>query len=160
MTVRDRDEPSEDQPEAALSGLEQLARHLDVQVYPGQAWPISGRRRARRAAWTIALGLAAAAALVALAVHGWAVRPAPSPPAPRAGAAVVRAPATSGLQDHDAPALPAILIVEDLDSYSIIDLTAGEPLVTFARKDWCGPLYVVPLLAEDLPPATAPAGKT
>jgi len=40
------------------------------------------------------------------------------------------------------------VVVEDTDSYSFIDTTAGTPMVSFATKDSCSPLCVVPVLPD------------
>jgi hypothetical protein len=42
--------------------------------------------------------------------------------------------------------MPQVLVVEDLDSYSFIDLSAGPPVVSFAMKDSCSPTDVVAVL--------------
>jgi hypothetical protein len=45
-------------------------------------------------------------------------------------------------------AIPPVVVVEDAESYSFIDTTAGAPMVSFATKDCCSPLCVVPVLPE------------
>jgi hypothetical protein len=45
-------------------------------------------------------------------------------------------------------AIPAVVVIEDAESYSFIDTTAGAPMVSFATKDSCSPLCVVPVLPE------------
>ena len=42
--------------------------------------------------------------------------------------------------------IPQVVVVEDLDSYSFIDLTAGPPVVSFAMKESWSPLSVVVVL--------------
>jgi hypothetical protein len=121
-----------------LDGLEQLAQDLDVRKFPGVAWPVARRRARRRFSWKTAVSLAAAAAVVAMLVHldPWP----PVGPAPSVEQAVA---------DF---AIPQILIVEDEDSYSIIDLSSDVPLVSFATRDSYSPECVVPLLPEPSAP--------
>ena len=146
MTTHDRDNQTGDELGGLLGGLEQLAEYLDVQEYPGQAWPAASPRPSRRLTWKIAASLAAAAAIVVMVVHYGITSHPPIGPAPRAENAVALAPALSGDYELEELTIPEILIVEDLESYSIIDLTSGVPLVSFATKDSYSPVCVVPLL--------------
>ncbi len=150
-----------------LRGLEQLARELDSRQFPGSAWPAAPRPRSQRrllrvlAPW--AAVAAAAAALVFFVVfhyaivQGPAVGPLPAgesitaravqptkKPAPSQVPAVAQVPAPAEATVAD------LVVVEDLDSYSIIDLTSDTPLVSFATKDSCIPTDAV-LVALDLP---------
>ena len=63
-------------------------------------------------------------------------------------AALARTPDVADDQADDDLADSEILFVEDLDSYSIIDLMGDVPLVSFATKDSYVPVCVVPLLPE------------
>ena len=68
------------------------------------------------------------------------VRQSPRPP---------ESPAASKNKNVDSRfAIPPVVVVEDTDSYSFIDTTAGTPMVSFATKDSCSPLCVVPVLPE------------
>jgi hypothetical protein len=58
----------------------------------------------------------------------------------------VRQPASSTEDIPEDVPVPTILVFEDHDSYSFIDLTADVPLVSFAKKDAYVPEYVVPML--------------
>jgi len=152
MNTNDRDHPTDDGFADVLGGLETLARTLDAQEYPGEAWGAAKRPPARRLAWRIAASLAAAAALVAVAIHYRATSPPRIGPAAAGENAVAQAAAPSVDLETDADAwelaISEIVLVEDLDSYSFIDLTGDVPLVSFATKDSYTPVSVVPLLPE------------
>lgn len=156
------DQPDEDFAEI-LHRLSLLANAFDGRRYPGRAWPRVGRRRPRWSIGRMAGWLAMVAATV-LAIHfglslmsGESRPRVPQQPAerPLAAAPAERLGASSG----DAPgaaAFPGLLIVEDLDSYSIVDLSPAGPVVSFARKDADSPPGMVSVPAE---PQTAAATK-
>ena len=153
---------SDDMPPAKfndlLSDLEKLAGKVDAQKYPGQAWhtaTITMRRPARLILWKAAAALMAAAAAVAIAVdvHHWRASVSPGRPAP-GGGPIVQTPMQ---RDHQTPvtaSLPLVIIVEDLDSYSLIDLTGDVPLVSFATKNSSQFECVVPMASFAAPDAT------
>jgi hypothetical protein len=146
--AEDGDSP-DDRFQDLLNGLERLAGNFDAQAYPGQAWPVARRRCSHRPAWALAASLAAAAAIAMMVVHfGWRsdIEPAPSD---ENAVAVATIPSQ---QDDEELAIPEILIVEDAESYSIIDMTSGVALVSYATKDSYCPACVVPLLHESSPP--------
>ena len=132
-----------------LDGLERLAQRLDAQQFPGQAWELPSRRPAKRWVRQEVASLMAAAAVLAVAVY---LGTKPLGIAPLGGAAsdLARAAALADDQavDELADSESEILFFEDLDSYSIIDLTGEVPLVSFATKDSYVPVCVVPLLPE------------
>ena len=138
-----------------LDGLEQIARNLDAQAYSGRAWPVARRFSSRRLKWVIAASLAAAAAIVAMIVP-FHLRPRIGA-APAGDGAVAVAPGPSENPSPDELAVPDIVIVEDADSYSIIDMTTGVPLVSYATKDSYRPECVVPLVLEQPKQSTPPA---
>ncbi len=150
MTTNDRDHQTGDGFAGVLRGLETLAETLDVQEYPGAAWVVAKPRPARRWAWRIAASLAAAAALLAVAVYHGASSPPGIAPVEPDGNALALVAATSDDRDADSEelAFSDILLVEDPDSYSIIDLTGDVPLVSFATKDSYTAVCAEPLLPE------------
>ena len=161
MITGNRDYEADDDLAGLVNGLEQLARHLDAQHYPGRAWPVLAVRRLRPFAWPLVAPLAAvavAAAVVAILAYHGRVPQSPMVPAPtaerwfanRPGSRRVR-PAARSLDCRIA--IPPVVVVEDADSYSFIDTTAGAPLVSFATKDSCSPRCVVPVLPEPASPA-------
>jgi hypothetical protein len=155
MNFNDQDRLTEEGFEDLLSGLERLAQNLDAQTYTGQAWPVVRPRPARRPTWKIAAALATTAAIVAMVVHFSTMRPRFGPES--AGEITVAgASQPSGDQGSEELAIPEIMIVEDADSYSIIDTTSGEPLVSFATRDSYCPVCVVPLLCEQPTEPTQP----
>jgi len=160
MTTSDPDNQAGEGPADVLSGLEQLAQDLDARRYPGQAWPVAGRRVSRRSVWKVLAPLAAAAAVMAILVYYGTTQRGDTRPARGPGKVVVHRPVQRAGQNSEAPGIPQILIVEDLDSYSIIDLTNGAPLVSFATKDLYGPVCVVPVLPDPPPRATTMDKKT
>jgi hypothetical protein len=153
-----------------LEGLERLAGNLDNQRYPGPAWPAAVRQRRRvwriPAAWlSLATTVAVAAAITALYCQLAPPRPSDRLPGDKpvmsvvipANGQVAKAPRTASLPapaapEGDEPPGSRILIVEDIESYSVIDMTSDVPLVWFATKDADSPVCVVPL------PAAPPRG--
>jgi hypothetical protein len=160
MTTSDPDNQAGEGPADVLSGLEQLAQDLDARRYPGQAWPVAGRRVSRRSVWKVLAPLAAAAAVVVILVHYCTTQWGDANRTRGPGKVVVHRPVLPAGQSSEVPGIPKILIVEDLDSYSIIDLTTGSPLVSFATKDLYGPVCVVPVLPDPPPRATTMGKKT
>ena len=151
MTTKDQGNRFEDGFEDVFNGLEQLAQNLDAQKYPGQAWPAARQlptRPIRRWIWKIAVSVSAAAAVAAMLHHYHAASRPQLDPMPNVGIDAALAWAFSESPYDEEPAIPEILILEDLDSYSIIDMTTGMPLVSFATKDTYSPVCVVPLLPE------------
>jgi hypothetical protein len=155
MTTSDPDNRADEGFRDVLAALEQMATRLDAQNCPAQAWPVTGRQLPRRRVWKIfvPLGAAAAAAIVAILIHYCTGPQDRTGPTPGAGNVAIQAPTPSAGRNSGEPAIPRILIVEDLDSYSIIDLMTGVPLVSFATKDSFDPICVVPVLTE--PPSQA-----
>jgi len=98
------------------------------------------------------LPLAATVAAVAV----WALAafrggpPGPAPVEQRPAAQVAQSPSIGPREEGSAaePAPSQIMVVEDMDSYSIIDLTAGAPVVSFAWKDSSSPACLLPALPE------------
>ncbi len=161
MISGNREHDGDDDLAGLVDGLERLARHLDAQRYPGRAWPVSVPRRRRPFAWQVVAPLAAvaAAALIGAMVmyHGR------GPQSSR-----VRAPGRGEMVRHwpkpleslafnekvnSRIAVPSVVVVEDAESYSFIDMTTGAPVVSFATKDSYSPLCVVPVLPEPASPA-------
>jgi hypothetical protein len=65
---------------------------------------------------------------------------------------VVREPTDSvETRPEDIP-VPTLLVVEDHDSYSFIDMTTDVPLVSFAKRDTFTPGCVVPLMPITMSP--------
>jgi hypothetical protein len=157
MTTTNRYHPSDDEPAEVFYGLERLAQDLDARRYPGQAWVSGSRRRAPRSARKLIATLAVTASAVFLAamVYHGANRQAGVEPVVDEPAQVAQAPAPAASQDFAEVTVPNVVVVEDSDSYSIIDLTTDVPLVSFATKDSYSPARVVPVLLEpsSQPPA-------
>ena len=161
MITGNRDYEGDDDLAGLVNGLEQLARHLDAQHYPGRTWPVLAVRRLRPFAWPLVAPLAAvavAAAVVAILAYHGRVPQSPMVPAPHGGEMVRQSPrlpesSTSSESLDCRIAIPPVVVVEDADSYSFIDTTAGAPLVSFATKDSCSPRCVVPVLPEPASPA-------
>lgn len=150
-----RDEGCED----ILSGLEKIAQDLDGQVYPGRAWPTIRGRPRRWSAWKMAAMLAAAAAIAAVIVyHAPTAQPPDGPETSESDRPLVAA-KTPTWNGNVEPAMPAVLVVEDIESYSLIDLTGTAPLVSFSTKETFSPVCVVPVLPESSPP-TMPKDET
>jgi hypothetical protein len=90
-----------------------------------------------------------AAVWVMPAYQGGLPESAPGARQPPAQVARAPSPVPAEKQSGEAePALPQIVVVEDIDCYSVIDLTAGAPVVSFARKDSSSPAFVTPVLPE------------
>jgi hypothetical protein len=151
---------SEDRPgeglRDVLRGLERLACDLDgrnspIPARPGATWGAPRRRFWRG---VLILGATAAAVALPILVQHYAARPkaGESGRAPAGLIAAASAPASAG-QPKGSP-VPLVVIVEDLDSYSVIDLTSGVPLVSFAPKSTCIPQPAVPILPKARDPET------
>ena len=155
MTGDSEDRPGEGFRDV-LHGLERLACDLDGRKSPIPARPGATRRAPRRRFWraVLTLGAAAAAVVVAILVQHHAARPraGESGSAPAGPIAAASAPAFAG--GPEGSPRPLVVIVEDLDSYSVIDLTSGVPLVSFALKSSCIPGPVVPVLPDPSHPTT------
>jgi len=134
--------------EEILARLERLAEDLDAQKYPGEAWPAAALPSPRRRVWRVASLIAAIAATVAVLIHFSGRRPPREECAPASQDVAVREPTSSTEDAPEEVTVPAILVVEDHDSYSFIDLMADVPLVSFAKKDAYMPECVVPLLSD------------
>jgi hypothetical protein len=157
MSISDHDNQPDEGCEEILRGLEQIARDLDGQAYPGVAWPIARRRPSRRLTWKTTATIAAAATIAAVIV---CYRPAARLPGGRekpAGNRPIVAVRTPAAEESPEAAIPPLVMIEDLESYSLIDLTAGAPLVSFSTKEISSPVCVAPVLAE---PPLAPADET
>ncbi len=160
MISGNREHDADDDLGDLVDGLEQLARHLDAERYPGSAWPASAPRRRRPFAWQVVALLAAAAAAtvmgVALLDHGRAPQ-SPVAGAPGRGATLHALPTlpeslAAGEKARLSIAVPSVVLVEDAESYSFIDMTAGTPVVSFAKKDSYSPVCVVPICDAYQPP--------
>jgi hypothetical protein len=159
MITNNRDNDADDDLAGLADALQRLARRLDAEHYPGRAWPVSSARRRRPFAWPLAAPLAAVAAVAVAAVigailvyHGRAPQ-SPTARAPGGGEMVRQSPRPlkSPVPDEKATsrtAIPSVVVVEDAESYSFIDTTAGSPVVSFTTKDSYSPLCVVPVLPE------------
>ena len=180
MSTKKHDHHWDDESSALLSGLARLAQDLDAQQFPGTAWPVAQREdsrpRAGKRAWRVGRFLVplAVTAAAAVAAAVWVLpafqgrppesmpgiqQPAPQVarlPAPQSGEQRFAAGEQRFAAEESAP--PQIVVVEDMDSYSIIDLTAGEPVVSFGLKDSSGPAYPLPVLPEP-PLRSQPAGE-
>jgi hypothetical protein len=156
MISENREHDADDDLAGLADGLEQLARRLDAEHYPGRAWPVSAVRRLRPFAWQIVAPLAAAAVAAVIAgvlvYHGRVpqspiARPSSRGELARQSPRPPKSPAPDG-KANSPMAIPPVVVVEDTESYSFIDMTTGTPVVSFARKDCDSPLCVVPVLAE------------
>ena len=168
MNAHNSDYETDDVPGDLLEGLEQLARALDAQHYPRPAWSPAPVPRARprgrqlAAALTLAGGIAASACAAIVVIS---LRHAPAPPAAVPAAVAANNPPAPGnpppraemaAADNEVPAWngPQVVVVEDLDSYSLIDLSAGSPIVSYTSKDASSMEFPVPVpLGPQLPPA-------
>ncbi len=136
------------QREEILARLERLAKEIDAQEYPGEAWSVPARSSRQLRVWRAAGVIVAIAATVAVLIHVVGIRPPRNESEPASHEALVGEPAfPAELAPEEVP-VPAILVVEDYDSYSFIDLMADVPLVSFAKKDTFMPECVVPLLPD------------
>jgi hypothetical protein len=150
MINYDSDYEADDVPHGLLEGLEQLASALDAQHYPGPPWSPAPaprpQRRGRRVA--VAWSLAAVMATVAgIALAAIILRPAPAPPAALPPAAIAAGQVTDAgiATPPNEPASPdnevagsdspQVVVVEDLDSYSLIDMSGDAPIVSYMSKD-------------------------
>jgi len=138
----------DNQQEDILTRLERIAEQLDEQQYPGEAWPVAARPARRINVWHTAGVIAAVAAAVALAIHLVGTQPPLAEVVPGSHDSLVHEPATPLENTSEEVSVPAILVVEDFDSYSFIDLMADVPLVSFAKRDTYMPECVVPLLPD------------
>jgi hypothetical protein len=157
MTTSDRDYDAHGDFQGLVQGLEELACHLDAEHYPGVAWPVSPGRRSRPLHWKVAaplaMALGAAAICVVLALR---IPPQPDQRAQPVQQELVRVPNTTEERVSPEPmvaqaATPQVVVVEDMESYSFIDMTTGTPMVSFATKDSCSPSGVVPVVTEPEP---------
>lgn len=133
-------------------GLEMLARRLDEQRYPGQAWTPPTRRGlqpprlGRLSAW-IAAGATAAA--VACAVN---LRSSPKAVTSNRSELVQdRVDPSAATTVGDTMLFPGVFVVEDLDCYSIVDTTGDVAVVSFATKGGYGPEWLVTLPGSPSP---------
>ena len=91
--------------------------------------------------------VAAVAASVAMIIHFLGGPPQQEGSIPDAkDLLVVREPIDSVETTPEDIPVPTILVVEDHDSYSFIDMTADVPLVSFAKRDTFRPGCAVPLM--------------
>mgnify|MGYP001818416596 CR=1 FL=1 len=135
------------QTDEILARLERLAKNLDVQQYPGEAWPTTAQPATRRRSWKVAALVAAVAASVAMIIHFLGGPPQQEGSTPGAkDLLVAREPIDSVETTPEDIPFPTILVVEDHDSYSFIDMTTDVPLVSFTKRDTFTPGYVVPLM--------------
>ena len=166
MISENREHDADDDLAGLVDGLEQLARHLDAQKYPGRAWPVPARHRLRLLAWQIVAPLATLAVVAvigAILIYHGRARQSPVVRAPGRGEVVRQSPKhveslVCGEKVTSQIVVPSVVVVEDAESYSFIDTTSGTPVVSFATKDSYSPLCSVPILAE--PAAEAAEAKT
>lgn len=129
------------------AGLEAWARRLDEQRYPGRVWPPAARpcrpTPGSRSVWWIATCIAAAALTFAVTLRA-ALRPVTPEPLPESAQAPGAASETSLAAGDDLPS-PHVFMVEDLESYSIIDVTNEVAVVAFTMKGGSGPEWLVAL---------------
>lgn len=140
--------------EEILAHLEQLANDLDSQQYPGQAWSATASATSRRKIWKVASLIVVAAATLVLIIHFLGLRLRQNKLVPMDQNVVIRDHTPSNEYASGEFNVPVILVVEDHDSYSFIDLMPDVPLVSFASKDTYTADYVMPLLpdaAQQLP---------
>jgi hypothetical protein len=117
--------------------LNQLASRIDLERFPGRAWPAipaSVKPRVFRMVWPVA-GVAAA---LVLAVSIWS------------GQETSRHPPLL-VQGSPEAGLPQTILIEDLDSYSMIELSGRNAVITFTRKRSSGmpPAIAVLSRSED-----------
>ncbi|HWE02205.1 MAG TPA: hypothetical protein VG326_07305 [Tepidisphaeraceae bacterium] len=150
MNPHDPEGPPDDALKKALGALEYSAMGLDARRYPGQAWPAPRVVVRSRGGWKFAASIAGLAALIAVAFHfaQAPLRHVRSVASRSISQTRGMAPARTTPVEQDA--LPRIVIVEDMDSYSIIDMTGAVPLVSFSRRDSDGfdddtPAFVEPI---------------
>ncbi len=134
-----------------LVRLEQVAEVLDALEYPGEAWSVADQPSPRLRVWRVAGLIATIAASVAALIYFAGMRPRDES-VPESQGVAVQEPASTTEEAPEEVPVPTIIVVEDYDSYSFIDLTADVPLVSFAKKDTYMPEYAVPLW----PDATMP----
>ena len=157
MKPNDSCEQPDEASKKVLGVLEYFAKDLDAGQFPGRAWPASRGVVSHRIAWTFAASVAGIAALIALALYHFS----PTTSSPRRIATTSGVPTIIARVMTPAPktpigqdALPNIVIVEDVDSYSIIDMTGSVPLVSFARRDSDGFDDATPVFVEPVSEAT------
>ena len=162
MISGNRQHDADDDLAGLVDGLQQLARHLDAQKYPGRAWPVPAPHRRRPLVWQIVAPLASVAVLAMIGAiliyHGRATQ-SPIVRAPGRAVAVHQSPRrlespVSSEKVTSQIAVPSVVVVEDTESYSFIDMTTGTPVVSFATKDSYSPMCSVPVLAEPAAEAT------
>ena len=161
MTIHNENPQSDNAFGDIVDDLERLAAALDAEHYPGQAWSTPRPQVARLAAWKIVAALAAAAAVLVAVMQRWphhqnpasAVAQNPQTVAPPA----VTAPMPPVVEVAEESTPPQMVMVEDLDSYSIIESAGGVTLVSFGTKDSSEPPSVVPVLLHS---PDAPLPKT
>ena len=144
--MNDWNDAMHDAPAPIESGLEEFARRLDEQRYPGPAWTPPARHRAqprlgRLAAW-IAAGATAAAVACAVNLRS-SPRSVTSSPRDVVQGHVNRSTVTEPA--GGTVPLPSVFVVEDLDSYSIIDTTGDVAVISFATKAGFGSEWLVAL---------------
>jgi hypothetical protein len=140
--------------EELLARLERLAKEIDAQQYPGEAWSLPSAPPPRRRVWKMASLVAVAAASITVLVYSFGMRQTQEQTIPVGPTIADRNHESSNNTLEEVSVIP-IVVMEDHDSYSFIDLTADVPLVSFANKDTYIPECVVPLLsyaATELPP--------
>ena len=134
--------------EELLARLERLAEDLDTQQFPGEAWPAADRPSPRHRHWKAIGVIVAVAAALALLFQLFGARPSRQERGPTPQDVVVDPPAPAEDTTLEEVVVPTILVVEDFDSYSFIDLSSDVPLVSFVKKDTFMPECVVPLLPD------------
>ena len=140
--------------EDVLARLERLAEEIDAQEYPGEAWSPPSVPRTRHRVWMRAGSIAVAAASVAVLIYSFGMQQAEEQTIP-AGPSIADHHDESADDIAENFSILPIVVMEDHDSYSFIDLTTEVPLVSFVNKDTYIPECVVPLLSyatTELPP--------
>jgi hypothetical protein len=174
MISNDSDYETDDGPGDLFEGLEQLALALDARRYPGPAWSpppvphLGARGRRLAAAMTLVAGIAASACI---AIAMICALPTPRPPvaapavmaaedATAAGTAPGNEQAIPGSEPAETEVAesgsPQLVVVEDLDSYSLIDMSGSSPIVSYMSKDASNIESPVPVpLGLQPPPSTS-----
>ncbi len=173
MISNDSDYETDNGPGNLFEGLEQLALALDAQRYPGPAWsppvPRLGARAGRLAATiTMVAGIAVSACVVIAMI---CARPAPQPPVAAPAAMAAEDATAAGTAPGNEQALPGsepaetevaamdsppFVVVEDLNSYSLIDMSGSSPIVSYMSKDASSIESPIPVpLGLEPPPSTS-----
>jgi hypothetical protein len=150
MSDNDSNERSDEAFKDVLGVLDSFADELDSRRYPGTAWTPPYRVVSYQIGWKLVAPIAGIAALIAVALTYVRVPSKPSTVVTGGWKMVAGTTAPTPKNSIAQSILPRIVIVEDMDSYSIIDMTGDVPLVSFARRDSDGfddptPVFIEPV---------------